>query len=137
MSTIGRYLSALAAGWNNPTFWSGEMQDHTYVPNADASMTDSVLELNYNDLLYKLNFWKQYPAANSTEQGNINIVIAGYEQKKLAYDAIRGSRQSSTNVTVDPDGNIVTTEPKENKMMLPLLIGGAAILFFMMKNKKP
>lgn len=141
MNVIGKYLSSLASGWDTPGFWSGEMNATTYVPDASESMTDDELAFNYNEVLWRLNFWKNYGAVyNSTEANNIKIVIAGYTQKLAGYQTIldeRAAKQILDTNTGDNTGSNDNTNdgssPK-NKTLLWFLIGGG-LLWYAYKRK--
>lgn len=143
MSAIGKYFESLAANWNTPNFWSSEMKATTYVPDASANMTDEELLTNYNEVLWRLDFWS-HGTYDSRSAKNVLIVINGYRQKLAGYQAIIDARQAkqvvdnSTSNSGDTTGTNTNTggevQPKKNNTLLWLLLGGG-LLWYAHKRK--
>lgn len=147
MNVVGKYFNNLASGWNTPGFWSGELQDATYVPDANNQMSDQELQNNMQAITYRMEFFRAYPSRNSTERNNLNTVVNGYQSKLYGYQAIISDRQSqastnnqnnsSSTATNNDGGQTPTTQPKSNNMLLWLGLAGVGYLAYtrMKKNK--
>lgn len=135
MSAIGKYFSALRDGWNTPGFWSGELGDYTYIPDASEGMSDTELQTNYDALMYRLSFFSSYPAANSTEQNNLAVVVEGYTNKKYGYDAIIAKRQQVDTGGDTNTGGDTPAPASNNKWLLFVALGVGAVWYLNRKRK--
>ena len=136
-ATIGTYFEHAAANWDVPGYYSGDMGATMYVPDASADMTDTELQSNYDDLLYRLDWWTSLynsGVLNSTEKQNVSIVVAGYTDKKSGYDAEFLRRQPTP--TSDGGTSSTATGSGQSNMMLWLAGGVGLYLFWKHRKKK-